>query len=248
MKKPCPFCGTDGPLSNEHIIPQWLLNALGIRNLKIVTTHMATFGGVMSRRGPMELSNFVNGRICESCNNGWMSRLEAEVKPLIEALINLDSSVLDRLKPLSESVARWCLKTALVLNHQSNYRRLAPLTHYREVCASVMPNGITVNIGVTHDDSEFRFRQGQTAMVIGPAKEVKRAATKAYKITFQFRHLLVRTAYFPLDGYVLEDNSIYLWPVFGRPDDLTLFEDIDDFDLSGGFIPGKWNDTETPTS
>ena len=248
MKENCPFCGGDGPYSNEHIVPQWLLDVLDIRDLKIATTHMGTFGGVVSRRGPMQMSNFVNGRICAGCNNGWMSRLEAEVKPFVEALLNLDTSVLPQLQPLSVGLARWSLKTALVLNHQSNYRRLAPPTQYRDVCASVMPKGVTVNMGLTRDDSDFQFRQGQTVMAIGPPEEVKRATAEAYKITFQFRHLLVRVAYFPLDGYVLEDKSIYLWPVFGRPEEFALFENIDDFDLSGGFVPGQWAGTETPTN
>ena len=86
MPEPCPFCGETKSRSDEHIIPQWLLESLDIKDMKIATTHMSTFGFPVSRRGPMAMANFVNGRICEDCNTGWMSKLEAEVKPLSPVL------------------------------------------------------------------------------------------------------------------------------------------------------------------
>jgi hypothetical protein len=51
--------------------------------------------------------------VCSTCNSGWMSRLEGEVRPALTPLLVADSV---EVEPISASViARWCVKTALVL-------------------------------------------------------------------------------------------------------------------------------------
>jgi hypothetical protein len=52
-------------------------------------------------------------RLCKDCNNGWMSRLENEAKPVLESILD------DKLKTIDASaqltIARWAVKTAMVL-------------------------------------------------------------------------------------------------------------------------------------
>jgi hypothetical protein len=51
--------------------------------------------------------------LCATCNNGWMSRLENEAKPVLEFMFD------DKLKDIDASsqstLARWAVKTAMVL-------------------------------------------------------------------------------------------------------------------------------------
>lgn len=69
------------------------------------------------QRAEMKLDSFRLKKICESCNNGWMSKLEESAKPLILGLIR---SVRE-LGSLSEDerciLARWAGKTAVVESH-----------------------------------------------------------------------------------------------------------------------------------
>lgn len=235
MSEPCPFCAGTESLSDEHIIPQWLIDSLGIRDMKIATTHMSTFGFPISRRGPMSMANFVNGRICRNCNTGWMSNLEAEVKPLVDGLMNLDMQAVSALQESRETLARWVIKTAIVLNHCSNYRPLIPSAHFRAIYADAIPDFIHVNLGFTQAEDKFHFRQGQHLLAFVQPSDVHSLPRDGYRISFQFRHLLLRVVYLPFPNMYQTDFSIHIWPVFGRPEDFRLFKGIDDFDLSGGF-------------
>lgn len=109
-QKTCLFCGTTlrskksktGGKSDEHIVPGWLMDHLGIRNT--IITPMLTESAarrVMHVRQHV-VSAFKAGTVCTGCNNGWMSRLSLTER---EQFI----------------VARWTLKTAAVLNRSSTY-------------------------------------------------------------------------------------------------------------------------------
>jgi hypothetical protein len=50
--------------------------------------------------------------VCEECNVGWMSKLEAGTKPVLEPLIHDSSSPLDYVKQLA--LGMWATKTAMV--------------------------------------------------------------------------------------------------------------------------------------
>jgi hypothetical protein len=51
--------------------------------------------------------------LCGSCNNGWMSRLECEVKPIIEAILDERLNTIDASAQLTLAV--WAVKTVMVL-------------------------------------------------------------------------------------------------------------------------------------
>src|SRR6266478_2811689 len=89
MPRNCIFC--DNPLtgvrSREHVIPRWLMEYLGIgeEQLYLAVAQSADDAVVKSRKHAA--SNFVEGRVCGSCNNGWMNDLEREVMEIIKPLI-----------------------------------------------------------------------------------------------------------------------------------------------------------------
>lgn len=60
-----------------------------------------------------------------------------------------------------------------------------------------------------------------------------------YRITIQFEHLLLRVSYISLPDFVQGcrgEESIALWPEFGRYEDMKIYENIDEFDCSNYFI------------
>ena len=235
MGHPCLFCERQVKLSDEHILPQWLLKSLGVHESQLGMTHHSTVGLPVSRRGPLPFANFINGRVCADCNNGWMSQLEADMKPQLEALMNLDLAALKGLESARDSLTRWTLKTAAVLNHATNYRQLVPLDHFHALFASEIPDHVHVGLSFTEDEGPVRFRQSQHILALGDAQVLAAALSSAYRVSFQFRHLLLRAVFLPVQDAWLEDDALYLWPQFGMPESFRLFEDIDDFDVSGVF-------------
>ena len=64
---------------------------------------------------PMAKLELVLRRVCESCNNDWMSRLENAAKRLLSPMIRGEAVSLDR--NAQAIVARWSVKTAMLLEH-----------------------------------------------------------------------------------------------------------------------------------
>jgi len=52
-------------------------------------------------------------RVCPDCNNGWMSRLENNAKPILESILDDKLGALDA--PAQCTLALWAVKTAMVL-------------------------------------------------------------------------------------------------------------------------------------
>jgi hypothetical protein len=51
--------------------------------------------------------------VCASCNNGWMSRLECEVKPIIESILEERLTAIDA--AAQQTLAAWAVQTVMVL-------------------------------------------------------------------------------------------------------------------------------------
>lgn len=112
---PCVFCGIDGPLSGEHVFPQWCQQYL--RDPEGVPgTHRSTtirFGQDPSHRAYAGHPATHRVRsVCRQCNSGWMSRLEMAARPLITRMLDGRATSLGRTE--QEVVSTWLVKTALV--------------------------------------------------------------------------------------------------------------------------------------
>ena len=178
-------------------MPRWVLETLGLDKAFVVMSHFGFAGPTISRRGPMRSLRVVNGRVCPRCNSGWMSRLEARVKPLLTPLMELDPSRLSELEENKTDLARWVIKTAALLNHASNYRQLVPLDHFQALYEGEVPKNVHVNLGFTSSEDRMCL-QSQSNLAFGDAAEVMAAAQHSYRISLQLGHLLLRAVYFPL--------------------------------------------------
>jgi hypothetical protein len=103
--RPCIFCGRAARRSNEHVVPLWLQDWLGIKQSEFVSREniFETQGPVFPGEPLPSMSSkihrshahksLVYGSVCRSCNNGWMSRLEDAVRPTLFGLIPKDRSL-----------------------------------------------------------------------------------------------------------------------------------------------------------
>lgn len=221
----CIFCRTASEKwSDEHVLPQWLLDYLEVRGEEISPTHHSLEGEgdvVSTRRHKVE--NLVEGRVCSNCNNGWMSSLEGEAKPLLIPLMDGEKEIVE-LEPNERLwVARWAFKTAIVLNSASNFHKNVPPDHFNYFYANQdsLPPSVIV-VGQQHHDGETKFYWLQQPFVLTSEQagdvsldEAKKLVAASYKISFQFKKLLLAVAcwYWPDWKYVLwRGIHVPLWP------------------------------------
>jgi hypothetical protein len=206
--KLCVFCDnqlTKENRSKEHIIPQWLLDFLGIREETIQPTHFSSKGHTNSTRHHT-LDNLLAGQICEECNNGWMSSLEQDAIPILKPLIAGDRVIVDLDDTERQIIGRWTSKTALTLNSASNYLKNIPSDHYKYTMttAGSLPSGVFSFAQQHHGTRPFYWIQSPTWILNGNSDSLQilgeSLKDKSYKVAFQFGKLMLLIGYIPLDN------------------------------------------------
>ena len=229
-QRECLFCGETlrsnrhktGGKSDEHIIPQWLTDHLGIREMTITPTVMETTSRRIVDKREHAVSSFVAGTVCRTCNTGWMGKLEEAAKPVLIPLI-ADPHRLVSLKERDRAtVSRWTLKTAAMLNRASAYSdtrnamsRPVPGDHLREVMNGRLPSGVAV-LGCGYPSSKpLDWLQFGTWMA--PSNSIpllKEDRNRSYKIALAFRDLVLAVVYYPSAEHcygVIESYYHSLW-------------------------------------
>lgn len=105
----CIFC-TEKAATTEDAWPLWLMKRFPSSD------KARTFAEIGVRNignWPMAKPRLPLKRVCRTCNNGWMSRLENEAKPVIESILDDKIKAVDASAQLT--LARWAVKTAMVL-------------------------------------------------------------------------------------------------------------------------------------
>jgi hypothetical protein len=211
--------------AKEHVIPLWLQQHLGITEDQIALIVAETETNRISNRRRLAVDQHLEGRICASCNNGWMSILESETAPLLKSLLSSekDISSLDMRHRLLFS--RWAAKTAFMMNSASAVDRRVPLDHFTELyrLSKRLPRGVFV-LGQQHRNSEgfniFQFPAWDlVGLAVPESKAVDDALGTAYKIGFQLGSLLVVVGFFSVHPYVLylrHGVHVCLWPLLPR--------------------------------
>lgn len=206
--KLCAFCDT--PLtrenrSKEHVLPQWLLDFLEIRDNKIQPTHFSTSGEMLTTRNHT-LEGLLAGQICEICNTGWMSQLEQAAMPILIPLILGNTTVIELNEKERQIVSRWTAKTALALNSSSNYLKNVPNSHYQHIrlITDCLPSKVSLFAQQHHGDRTFYWLQSSIWMLNGNTEKLNELGTElknnSYKISFQFGKLLLLISYIPIEN------------------------------------------------
>lgn len=139
MARTCVFCGAT-PLTNEHVLPQWLRaafpdvdnRALHIR--ESLTNQHAREGSLLDATAKI---------VCGSCNSGWMNELEAGVRDFIPRMIRGKRTMLGARR--QAALATWAVKTAMMLQctHPKEDQQAIPAEDHAALFRERQPNAMT---------------------------------------------------------------------------------------------------------
>jgi hypothetical protein len=114
----CVGCGkpfTEVARSREHILPGWLAQEIKQPELSLKQYLHDEDKTENELLRDHDLGSFVIKSVCETCNNGWMSRLEGRAKPLILDLMNMRVSHLELSPEQRTTLSAWAIKTAFMI-------------------------------------------------------------------------------------------------------------------------------------
>lgn len=240
--KKCAFC--EGEInqnnkSKEHVIPQWLLDFLDIRDTKIQPTHLSSEGTLTSTRN-QTLGGLVAGNICQNCNNGWMSTIEQQAIPILKPLIIGERAVVELNDTERTIIGRWTAKTAYCLNISSNYNKNVPKEHLNFIKknSDQLPYKVATFAQQNHGTRKFYWLQFPIWVLHGNDKNLSSLGDElkktSYKITFQFGKLMLIIIFLPKDNiYPVLWKGIHI-PLIPKKGKCGWYE-------KEGF---EWNDSE----
>jgi len=209
--KVCLFCQTSlsqAGRSKEDVIPKWLLEHLGLdkRRDLIASSHLSDLGTPLKDARIQGSHTILQGAICSECNNGWMSDLETQAKPLITKMSVGEVFVLgeDDCRLLSN----WIFKTLALWNITSNYRHLVSEEDFEFLYKNrSVPAGRHIEIAFLSSapTSEFRTRMSPIKMLMISSEldkaEISRAVDRSsYILTMQIGKLLIQVVGLPPFG------------------------------------------------
>ena len=118
-RKKCIFCGGTG-MSREHIWGDWLkphvprtVNKHRLQSVVVNRPGVPSTSSLHIRAGDPMGSNV--RVVCKPCNNGWMSRLQNAVKPILLPLIRGERTVLGQ--RAQETLSAWTTMAVMTSEH-----------------------------------------------------------------------------------------------------------------------------------
>lgn len=146
MSTRCVFCGAEGGLTNEDVLPRWLLKALedasvtGTVVYRQSKGHLGDAPAVHSRQG-RSLETKARA-VCAACNNSWMSQIEQSVSTILPGLIEGRRTLLSA--EGQEALARWSVKTILMLQHthKRSHQVVIPRLDYADFFTEKGPSAL----------------------------------------------------------------------------------------------------------
>lgn len=220
MSCKCIFC--DNPLTGvrarEHAVPQWLMEHLDMREDPLYLAAAQSADDVVVESRQHAAGDFVKGRVCEDCNNGWMSALETEAMPILKPLIDGKVSVLSISDAERTIIAKWATKTAYVISHAAPLKKTPDPSHlhYMKEHAGSVPPRVGVFAQQSMATAGFRqMQRNQWRHLTNTPSTSPIPPAGTYKIALQFRCLMLLVAYWsdPLSVIMLAAGiHIPLWP------------------------------------
>lgn len=202
--KRCIFCDsilTNRTRSKEHVIPKWILENLEPGFTYDHTGKWTTFPNkpehIISVRNYSMLSSLLGG-VCKSCNEGWMSNLETEFKPIFIALYD-EQSPLILTRNQRTVIARWAYKTAITVNYSANYKKIVPLDQIHSFYQNNdLPQNIVVDVAFCKEVGIHHLIGGNRLAIIPDSfKGKEEFLDHSFVVTFQFDHLMIRLSWTP---------------------------------------------------
>jgi len=222
----CWFCGAAlvGPgasrRAREHVFAQWLLRELGAQKHSFSVSWNDTHEQNVLDQRTMVLDAFVAGRVCDRCNNGWMSRLEDAVRNDLTALADGTRRLEDLTEQASGVLARWAVKTAFAAQSVALGPKLVPTRHRRALCAGdlggvrVVGRLSSVDLGL----STYGMQRWQVSYPPGARAQVIDAVAQSYKVILTVGRLVLAVCHWPDPTWpmvISRRSHLAVWPADG---------------------------------
>lgn len=114
----CVGCGvilTGDIATREHILPLWLAEELHLPGVSYKHYHHREETESDELLRSHDLRSFAIKNVCASCNNGWMSQLEGDAKPILLKLLNMEITLLQMTQDERRIVSAWAIKTVFMI-------------------------------------------------------------------------------------------------------------------------------------
>ncbi len=230
----CIFCRRSKyPLSKEDIFPKWLAREFPRKDKSKFKVEQFLSGGPEGPGGEKlgqfhAVGNlgFVVSGPCERCNNGWMSRMETRVKPILRPMMWGKSSELGPDERLA--LTRWLIKVAIMYEYRES--RLKNIPRYFKprdrLALATEPHTLPPNIHVFlgHYGGNFALWTSDAPVPMQILSRGERSEFSTYSLTFSIGQLAFQlfTLRWPVESGATEMKftlpevfdlaTVQLWP------------------------------------
>lgn len=241
----CIFCGKKGGITKEHLWPTWLSNHIqkgeNDRNIAFI---LAGEG-----KQPFELTKELERQgnvitkgfrvVCNSCNNGWMSKRESLVKPILLKFLSEEDWCLSQAEV--ECLAQWVATKVIVGEHAEPQMALTPAKD-REILfkESRIPDYFRIYAGIHSSRSDtgyFRHSATLSTSTSGPEPPLSNETHRNIQTTaFLFGRLIVFVISVRIVDLTPEDlfqvkHMARLWPPSDQGARLNEYRVMSDADI-----------------
>jgi hypothetical protein len=185
----CIFCQQEGKLSREHLWPRWAQGVLSVEEREQLTQHSIEPHDESHKIWDAPIFSATLKDVCQKCNNGWMSQIEAEAKTYAEPLIaGEEGHIID--VDAQWALSRWTYLKVLLFERIDKRQRLLSERRYREMYESSLGEpGLPGNMSVFIAAHEGQ-RHGQYAHRL--LADAKTGKPELFIGTITIRHLVVQ--------------------------------------------------------
>jgi hypothetical protein len=210
----CTFCRRAGQLTEEDVLPLWIVKLMGFKEARFTNVITPTAGSAARARNWESVNNLGHKYriVCGDCNRTWMSRMETRAKALIGALIFDPLARVQFTLDDQRFLAAWATKTHLVYRHglPDLHKPSSATTHAFYLSRTPTPDTITLIarwIGAPTlafgDIRTFRQRRLYAKDSADPGQDLTVEA-----VTFRIGHFVIQNVEFnppQLGGVVAVD-------------------------------------------
>lgn len=249
MKKQrtCIFCGKEGNITKEHFWPEWLgqhfpkscedrhiseIHESEAKSPKRIIKKYDRQGHVITKKMRV---------VCRECNNGWMSNLEAKVKPIISALLIGHDTRINKEQIFDLSL--WATVKTIVGEHAEGHMALTPSADRYLVYKNYkIPDYFRIFLGVHSSESKAAYSRHSTTFSLtmnglNPplTPDIQR---NTQIVSFLIGPLLLHVIAVRVSGIRFNDETlssselIRIWPAAADEINLLSLKVIDDEELS----------------
>jgi len=211
----CIFCGTTGKMTKEHIFPKWLQLHLGVKKDPL---EISFYSEKPETVRTLTYNTHVNRNVCAECNNGWMSRLETEAKPILLSLI--DNNISHKFSDEQvHTLGLWIFKTVLTLHDVNPHPKRIPSRHYELAYKRTAPANFFITLARLKEQQKHPSWIQDVNWVGLPQSyyqnnETNEKIKTSYRVVIGFGHFAASIIYLPLDvkWFRYEDGIQFIHP------------------------------------